>query len=204
MQASDWSEAVKIPLRRGIIYGPAPANLDFWSRKIERISDRWPMHFHNAMTALARGLVEAERNLAAVDAPGILELAGRCREGSYANRADTDAMRDAFRLIARVMADLPDEGVDDDTMIGLIEDNAGEARGWRLPIDGRTGKPMEARVFLNHIMHQGVLIRSEDEKYTCPIPSFRSFLMERGGEPPPPSDEPDESADNDGGIGDGP
>ncbi len=164
--------------------GPTSRDVDFWAGEIERMSDLWPMHLHNTLTALARGLVEKDRTLAEVDGPGVVELAERWRRDSYADRANTDAMRDAFRLVAKVVADMPDGGVDDDTVIGLIEDHTREERGWRLPTDGRTGGPVRARTFLNHLLHQGTLIEGEDGKYTCPIPSFRSFLMEKGGKPP--------------------
>jgi len=48
--------------------GPTSRDVDFWAGEIERMSDLWPMHLHNTMTALARGLVEKDRTLAEVDA----------------------------------------------------------------------------------------------------------------------------------------
>jgi len=184
--------------------GPDPADLDFWAGEIERMSDLWPMHLHNAMAALARALVETERNLATVDRIGVGELVGRWRRDSYVERTDTDGMRDAFRLVAKVMASLPGEGLDDGQVLGLVESQVKDEIGWRLPIaDEITGRRVSARTFINHLLHQGALIEGDDGNYTCPIPSFRSFLMEKGdeSEPPPPSDDVD---DNDSGIGDGP
>jgi len=201
LEPGDPGEAAKNMLKE-FADGPAPADLDFWAREIERISDRWPMHLHNAMTALARGLVEAERNLAEVDIDGIIELAERWRWDSYVERAKTDLMRAANGLVAKVMASLPNEGKTENELIGEIarlgrpRDDYGNM-GYRLVGVDPDG-------FFTHLLHQGALIEGEDERFTCPIPSFRSFLMERGGEPPPPSDGPDESTDNDGGIGDGP
>ena len=45
---------------------------------------------------------------------------------------------------------------------------------------------MTARAFLTHLVHRGALQRGPDNLYACPIPSFRSYLIEGGWEEPPP------------------
>jgi len=51
--------------------------------------------------------------------------------------------------------------------------------GWRLP------KDMDADGFRRHLVHKGVLQERSGDICFCPIPSFRSFLIEYGQEDRP-------------------
>ncbi len=168
------------------------STVEDWPGLIEGLTDLWPQHLHNALSALARGLVEADRRLRDVDTEAVLDLAERWRRDSYGARMSKE-MKSRKTPLARVMADLPEAGLEREESIALVESHVVDRPGWRPPAG------MDSEGFLDHLVHQGVLLEGEDGRYTCPIPTFRRYLVERGGldpdagSPPPP--------DNDGLLG---
>jgi len=155
-----------------------PADEDFWAGTVEGMTDLWPMHLHNALTALARALVEADRRLGDVDARAVIDLAERRRKDSYAKRAGSREMRATTPLLARVMAGLPDAGLKRYELLELVHSHV-------------TGRPerdlpegMGAEGFLDHLVHRGLLLEGKDCRYTCPVPSFRRYLIGNGGPDP--------------------
>jgi len=160
------------------------------------MTDLWPMHLHNALVALARGLVEAGRKLEDVDRLAVLDLAERWRKDSYAKRAGSDVICDAYRLVARLMADLPEDGNARPKLVSEIARHARpeddrDAEGFHIPPD------MGPKGFFRHLVRQGILFERPDRRYTCPIPSFRRYLIESGGLDPdagPPSGSDDDGS----------
>ncbi len=52
---------------------------------------------------------------------------------------------------------------------------------------------MSAKGFLQNLVHRGALQERSDGTFHCPIPSFRTYLVEAGGlEPSPTRDEPED------------
>jgi len=173
-----------------------------WAEKIEEETDLWPQHLHNAMTALARGLVDAELDLDKVNENAVLDIAERWRQESYEKRAESAEMRGTRPLVSRIMTKLPDGGLKDTGILHLIDSHVADRQGWRLPKDSDSGILMDNQEFLDHLVHHGVLIKGKDNRYTCPIPTFRDYLIEEGELEPVPA----ERSENDGsdGLGDGP
>ncbi len=88
-------------------------------------------------------------------------------------------MDEARCLVGAVMAALPEEGLRAGQVLAAI------TRFAKTDVDPEWGLPdgMTARGFLHHLVHQGALQRSPDKLYHCPIPSFRTYLIQNGGEP---------------------
>jgi len=127
------------------------------------------------MTALARGLVESGLDLGGVDKAGVLAFAERKRRGSYFDRMSS-TMKSVRIPLAFVMADIPDGGLKKDETVALIRSCLD---------DDVTDIGTGPEGFFDHLVHYGALLESEDGRYTCPIPTFRDYLMKEGGLEPP-------------------
>ena len=154
-----------------------------WPSLIANVSDGWPQHLHNGMRALAKGLLECGGALADVDAARVRQREREFRAASYSRRR-SDEIRRARFLVAELMRQLPEKGSEDSTIVRQIRSLARpldepEGDGWSLP------KGRDEEWFLKHLVHQGVLQFNGNDLYSCPIPSFRSYLMEKGGLAPP-------------------
>lgn len=171
-----------------------------WAECLAQESDGWPQHLHNGQRALAEALIETGGRLADVDAERTLDRAAAFREAAY-RRQISQEMKDTRCLTAAVMESLPPEGLRPGQVLGAIQrarDPEGEDPEWSLP------EGMTATAFRTHLVHQGALqleparTRSGEvaiDRYRCPIPSFRSYIVELGQEEPPPPDERHEKDD---------
>jgi len=148
-----------------------------WGANLAKWSDLWPQHLHNAMTALA--LVAAEDDDYGLGAESLAERvkerAMAFRQHSYWQRVNSEALQDTPLLVARIMADLPEGGLVQYGTVAAIERHVDDRPGWRLP------ENMTAKGFFNHLVHKGLLQEVDNERYACPIPTLRDFLIRRGG-----------------------
>lgn len=151
----------------------AGANTERWAARLEDHSDGWPQHLQNAMRSLAEVLIETNGMLADVDEAAVFAGARKRQQQTYRARR-SPPMQEALFLLARVMAAVPDAGLRLDEVVGIIRARAGNGCGWSLP------EGMSPRDFLDHLVHRGALQSGEDDRLVCPIPSFRSFLIEEG------------------------
>ena len=145
-----------------------------WPEILATWSEAWPQHLHNAMRALAEGLIEAGGRLSDVDARRVTQIEADLRGESYRARVSPE-MDSARKLVAQVMAALPAAGLRRGQVLGEIERAADPAEPeWRL-LDG-----MSPGAFLEQLIHRGALQQVQDDLFRCPIPSFRDYLIERG------------------------
>ncbi len=149
-----------------------------WPSELASLSECWPQHLHNAMRALAEGLVAVGGRLAAVDSARVLDRDRHYRTISYSRRV-SPAMDEARCLVGAVMAALPEEGLRAGQVLAAI------TRFAKTDMDPEWGLPdgMTARGFLHHLVHQGALQRGTDKLYHCPIPSFWTYLVGCGKAP---------------------
>ncbi len=144
------------------------------------LANGWPQHLHFALRALGRAVLAADGDLALVDwSAAARDLAGGRRR--YYERQRSDPMRDCNRLVAKVLLAVPDvdpatPGRRRNDIMQVINETIADEPGYWVP-DG-----WKARDVFLHLVHQGALQRTGDEdRYHCPIPSFRRHLLEVGG-----------------------
>ncbi len=164
------------------------------------ICDGWPRHLRHAGESLGQAALDLKGAMDRMDWTSIRRETRRRRQDHYRDQRSA-AMREARGLVAALMKDIPGPGdgnganldrVDVLDLIDLHRDRDGSrSNGWRLP------EGMTPRKFLNVLIHQGALYENGDGYIHSPIPSFRSFLIERGGQP---DTEPD-GRNSDGGGG---
>lgn len=134
----------------------------------------WPRHLHFALQALADEVERCEGVLADVDWGWCKDKAAESRAHYYRNQ-QSPAMKGPARLLTGVVMQGLAPGMTRLDVLQLIEDNAGDRLGHRLP------KGMDAEDFFLHLVHRGALQEREDDTIHSPIPSFRAYLIRAGG-----------------------
>ncbi len=135
----------------------------------------WPRHLHFALRALGLEALRTEGDLSRVDWENTLNMARDNRIRYYRGQQSRE-MKGSSALVARVMRDVrPGDGKSD--VVDSIERYAGSepSSRWQLP------ETMTPRAFVDHLIHQGALHEASDQTLTCPIPSFRAYLVRVGG-----------------------
>ena len=157
-------------------------------------AEGWPRHLHFALQALGEEALAADGDLGRVSWNSAAKRAAESRLRYYRAQQSRE-MKATDRLVAAVMRDLRDD-MPLSVVVGLIEANAADAPGFRLA-DSTTPE-----AFFRRLVHQGALHEGADGRFHCPIPSFRSFLIEEGKKAlgfdplsirPPESKDPDDS-----------
>ncbi len=150
------------------------------------ICDGWPRHLRFAGVSLAEEALRMDGDMDRMDWDAIRTRTYALRQEYYSDQTSLE-MQEADILTARVMAGLKD-GMRTRHMEELVENCRADRPGQRL----REGK--SALWFIDRLIHQGALYRTPDGRVHSPIPSFRSYLVERGTEPrltPDREDNPD-------------
>jgi len=151
-------------------------------------TDGWPRHVHWAQQALAEALLvegvdgHADRikNWNAVQ-----RRSDTLRHGYYDTQY-SEVMVASCKLAGHVMLDVTyAERAEDGLTFGQVVDAVTTYNGakpgseWTLPED------MNAPAYVTHLIHCGALQRRSmnpsDHAFTCPIPSFQSYILRRGG-----------------------
>ncbi len=132
----------------------------------------WPRHLHHALQSMGREVLRTDGDLAAVNWRRIHREAAESRLKYYRIQRD-GKMRDSRILVARTMQGFHD-GMVGSTVADLIQRAVEDRPGLRLP------ENMSPAGFRSHLVHRGVLHMDMDDRYHCPIPSFRSFLVRAG------------------------
>ncbi len=153
-------------------------NVD-WPSVIAKRSDGWPQHLHNGMRSLGFELLRIGGRLAHVNADVVEAKEREYRFLTYKRRMSPE-MEDAGLLVARIMREIPEEGMTKSAIKGQIlrqarpaDDPDGE--GLWLP------KDMDVEDFFSHLIRKGTLQDMGGYHYHCPIPSLRRFLVQRSG-----------------------
>ena len=137
----------------------------------------WPRHLHFALQAFGSAALEAGGDAARISWGGVFAAAAGSRRAYYRAQQDAD-MELSGNLVGAVMLEL-DGHSSRKEIIRLIKRKAAPGQtevDWSLPPGA------DAYSFLEHLVHQGALQTDEDGRFFCPIPSFRSFLIDEGME----------------------
>jgi len=134
--------------------------------------DGWPRHLHHSLQALGVEALRVDGNLSRVEWDNIHTEAEYRRDGYYMDQY-LDKMRDAKNITIAVMTDL--------------ERNPGRAEIKKLmkvlhasDVDTYCFPPsMKADSFFDHLLRQGALQDMGNDHFECPIPSFRTYLIDQ-------------------------
>ena len=138
----------------------------------------WPRHLHFALQAFGSATLAAGGDTARIAWDGVFAAAADSRRAYYRAQRDA-AMRRSGNLVGAVMLGL-DRRRSEMDVIKIIERKASFSLpegGWSLPPGA------DAHSFFEHLVHRGALQMDEAGRLHCPIPSFRSFLIDEGMTP---------------------
>jgi len=157
-------------------------------------AEGWPRHLHFALQALGKEALAADGDLERVSWSAAAKQAAESRL-RYNRAQQSREMEVAAPLIAMALAKMGEQS-SRFKLKRLLAKLAAEDPDASLPAG------MTADSFYDHLTHRGALQEREDASVHCPIPSFRSFLIEEGkkalgfdpfrARPPEPKD-PDDS-----------
>ncbi len=136
--------------------------------------DGWPRHLHIVLQALGAEALRTEGDLGRAAWERIQAEIKTGRDGYYDGQF-SDEMEISRNMTAQVMTEL-DYCSDRATIQNLMDKlHDSDPREYRLPAG------MDADSFFIHLVHQGALHRESRNQFVCPIPSFRTYLLEHGG-----------------------
>ena len=148
-----------------------------WGARLANYADCWPIHLHNGMRELARGLREVDGRLADVDVQGVANREWRMRMTDYWWRMSPE-MREAPCLVDAVLDTIrKDGGAHHADIIAAIEYFSRPGPDGNVTPECRIPDGMSAVSFLDHLVHWGILQLESDipgvpARYVCLVPSF--------------------------------
>ena len=131
----------------------------------------WPCHIQNFLYSFAKQYIDAEGNIEKVDFSQVELESSRLRTVYFYDRL-SDEIRESMILLSSVMKKLT-KPLASWNVIDIIEQQSklAKRRAERLP------RGMMPEDYFDHLRHCGVLQESKRYSVTCPIPSFRQFLI---------------------------
>ena len=137
----------------------------------------WPRHLHFALAALATDALAMDGDLARLNCINwsCIQAAAMASRTRYYQAQQSPAMEESASLVAAVLHALKPGCRRFDVVNSIMaHEGVHPGRQWCLPAD------MNADMMTDHLVHQGALQTMPDGTMTCPIPSFRTWLVAAG------------------------
>ena len=176
-------EAEEYMTRSCAHFGIGTAGFEHEIGRLAEPCDGWPRHLHIVLKALGREALRTGGDLGKAEWERIRIETMTGRDGYYGHQFSAE-MKDAVNLTARVMAEL--DRFQSRARIKYLMDGLHESdpRKYRFPVG------MDADSFFVHLVHRGTLHEESVDRFACPIPSFRTYLLDQGGIVENPSPKP--------------
>ena len=159
---TESAEAVKHFLARHRIVGGREAKAR-WRRRIAEACNGWPQHLHSYLCGAARALADADGDLERADLDTALAAGDDWRRQFYDARLER--VNADFPAVAEVVGRIPESGAAMHRIVEWCREATGTAAA---------GSDLHARM-----IHDGVLQEMPGGLVTCPIPSFRRYILAR-------------------------
>jgi len=135
--------------------------------------DCWPRHLHIVLKAFGREALRTGGDLDKADWEGIVVEIRAGRDDYYGHQFSSE-MREAKSLMARIMNELNTRNEREEIIKFINECRVNKS-------DYLFTEGMGARDFFVHLVHKGALHEESVDRFVCPIPSFHTYLLDRGG-----------------------
>ena len=159
---AESAEAVQRFLARHRVTGGEEARTR-WRRCIAEACNGWPQHLHNYLCSAARALADAGGDLERADLGAALAAGDDWRRQYYDARLE--GVNADFPAVAEVIGRTPESGA---AMYRIVE--------W---CREATGTAAEGRDLHARMIRDGILQEMSGGLVTCPIPSFRRYILAR-------------------------
>ncbi len=144
-------------------------------KRLTQDSHGWPRHLYHSFQALGHAVRLVDGDLSRVNWSHVHEDALTRRQAYYLGQT-SEEMQESVNLTSAIMLDVKD-GMDLNDINKLIRGNVRNEDGWILP------ENMTVKDFRHHLVHKGAFQQRPDRTFHCPIPSFRTFLINRAKDP---------------------
>ncbi len=148
-----------------------------FEQEIERLAepcDGWPRHLHIALKAFGREALRTGDDLSQAEWERIGIEIKTGRDGYNDNQYSAE-MQISINLTAQAMAELDSCYSRAKIEYLMKELHQADPLKYCFPSD------MNAGSFFIHLVHKGALHKESVDRFVCPIPSFRTYLLYRGG-----------------------
>ena len=159
---AESDDAVKRFLARHRIIGGREAEA-LWRRRIAEACNGWPQHLHNYLCGAARALADAGGDLRHANLEAALTAGDDWRQQYYDARLE--GVNADLPAVADVVGRIPESGAAMHRIVQWCREATGTAA---------QGSDLHARM-----IHDGVLQEMPGGLVTCPIPSFRRYILAR-------------------------
>ena len=170
-------------------FGISIAGFENEVERLARPCDGWPRHLHIVLKAFGREALKTGGDLDKAEWERLRVEIKAGRDGYYDHQFSAE-MREAKSLTARIMAELHTRHGRGE-IIKLINECRVNASGYVFP------EGMGTKEFFVHLLHKGALHEESVDRFVCPIPSFRTYLLDQGGIMETPSPIPGPVSSND-------
>ncbi len=148
-----------------------------FEQEIERLAepcDGWPRHLHIALKAFSKEALRTGDDLSQAEWERIGIEIKTGRDGYNDNQYSAE-MQISINLTVKVMAELDSCYSRAKIEYLMKELHQADPLKYCFPSD------MNAGSFFIHLVHKGALHKESVDRFVCPIPSFRTYLLDRGG-----------------------
>ena len=159
---AESGEAVERFLVRHRVAGDGEAKA-LWRRRIAEACNGWPQHLHNYLCGAAQALANAGGDAEQADLDTALRAGDDWRRQYYDARLE--GVNADFPAVVDVVGRIPESGAATHRIVEWCREAAGTTA---------EGNDLHARM-----IHDGVLQEMPGGLVTCPIPSFRRYILAR-------------------------
>ena len=159
--------------------------------RLARPCDGWPRHLHIVLKALGREALRTGGDLGKAEWEGIDAEIRAARDMYYGHQFSAE-MKKSINLTVSVMADLDNRQSRAGIEYLMGELHEANPRKYCLPAG------MDTDSFFIHLVHRGALHEESVDRFVCPIPSFRTYLLDQGDAGENPSLTPGSASGSDG------
>ncbi len=164
---------------------PAQSTLKRWDMAFRRDSQGWPMHCRNFLIALCEEIRDKDWRPDAVNLDTARRHGRQLRFTYYTHRMQ-GGLQNRYVLIAKVLEEMRRMPPMEDGQIMAVIDRACQDP----PSEdfGRCSLPegMTVRQTFEAMLHAGVVQKTADGRFSCPIPSLANYIAARATLPPSP------------------
>ena len=167
-----WREKFEVP------EGP-------WQEEILQMAEEgshWPMHIHNSLCALAKEIVDNNGKMNQLNLKRVRDTTAEWRESYYGARISPELELSKYLLVT-VMKEIPAHGeqgsnLDFSDIVDMIRktisDPPSTRSAWQIPVGIEN-----AVEYTKLLIHQGCIQKQKDKFFYCPIPSLKSYILDR-------------------------
>ena len=159
---AESGEALQHFLARHRIVGSEEAKA-LWRRRIAEACNGWPQHLHSYLCGAAHALADAGGDLEHADLDAALTAGDDWRRQYYDARLE--GVNADFPAVVDVVGRIPESGAPMHRIVEWCRD--------------ATGTAAEGRDLHGRMIHDGILQEMPGGLVTCPIPSFRQYILAR-------------------------